>query len=206
MEQARALVRRSLAPGAVERAAGRVDGAIDVRLAGHRGAASGSPVAGSVSSRISPDAGSTSSPPMKRPYSRSAATLTVTTIPRACRPRGSAPSAARGSAPGSPGRAAGRGRRRGSTSPRTRATAGIQEPDAPLRVLARPRRPALDVVDGLLLRGAVLVQHQGRVEPANKQDGLLASSTAAARSASKATPASTSTAVTSSRVASSTGS
>jgi hypothetical protein len=43
--------------------------------------ASGAPVAGSVSSRISPDAGSTASPSMKRPNSFSATTAISGKIP-----------------------------------------------------------------------------------------------------------------------------
>ena len=69
-----ALVRRRLAPGAVERRAGSLDGAVDVGLAASAARASGSPVAGSLRSRISPDAGSTTSPPMKSPYSCPAVT------------------------------------------------------------------------------------------------------------------------------------
>ena len=124
VQEPRALGRRRLAPRAVERGARGLDGAVDVLLWAIAARPSVSPVAGSTRSRSSPDAGSTVSPPMKRPYSRSTATLTSRTIPRACPPRGSAPSAARGTARDAPGRAAGRGRRPGSRSPRTRARAG----------------------------------------------------------------------------------
>ena len=76
VQEPRALGRRRLPPRPVERGAGGLDGAVDVGLPAIAARPSGSPVAGSTRSRSSPDAGSTVSPPMKRPYSRSTATLT----------------------------------------------------------------------------------------------------------------------------------
>ena len=75
VQQPRALGRRRLAPVAVERGAGGLDGAVDVLPRSPPPTrASGSPVAGSASSRVSPEAGSVGSPLMKSPYSRSVAT------------------------------------------------------------------------------------------------------------------------------------